>query len=283
MEEEGSFMEGIAGKSRSLENGGRGLGRREFLVLSAAGILIPWLGRAAEAATPLGGAAPIVAPAVPMSVGYVEGSDAWKSLRRLPWDDVQAAYAAAAGGVEPPRSPVVSANDMPLGNQNLASTVVKVTVLGLYPAVRKKETVDAIDLDVFFPSPDPAFPKPLPFHAWSFRRLPGLNVGHRLSFNVPLGLAGELVLSLVVGEPGAAVRRRYDASFTVDPASGRPKLQRGIYLLGLGPAVWKGEAILPAYGEKARLDLRSLVISIDDKPKKPRRKKVPAPAAAPVG
>jgi len=219
-----------------------------------------------------------------MSIGYVDGSDAWKSLRRLPWDDAQTAYAALSQGLEPPRSQVVSATDMPLGNQNLASTVVKMTVHGLYPggAVRKKETLDAVDLDVFFPSPDPAFPKPLPFHAWSFRRLPAVNMGHRLSFNVPLGLDGGLALSLVVGELGAAVRRRYDANFTVDPGTGRPKLQRGVYLLGLGPAVWKSEATLPAYGETARLDLRSLVVSIDDKPKKPRRKTPPVPASAPV-
>jgi hypothetical protein len=255
-----------------------GLGRREFLVLSAAGILTPWLGRAAEAAVPLSGSAAIVAPPVPMSIGYVEGSDVLRSLRRLPWDDAQSAYAATAAGVEPSRSQVISAIGMPLGDQKLASTIVKVTVHGFYGgAIKKRETLDAIDLDVYFPSPDPAFPKPLPFHAWSFRRLPAPNVGHRLSFNVPLGLDGGLALSLIVGQLGAPLRQRYTTNFTVDANSGRPKLQRGIYLLGLGPAVWKSEATLPAYGEVARPDLRSLVISIDDKPKRPRQKKPPAP------
>lgn len=274
--------ESVDGRHRP--QAGAGLGRREFLVLSAAGLLTPWLARAAQAAAPLAGSAPIVGPPSPMSIGYVDGSDAWKSLRRLPWDDVQTAYAALAQGLEPPRSQVVSATDMPLGNQNLASTVVKVTVHGLYPggAVRKKETLDAIDLDVFFPSPDPAFPKPLPFHAWSFRRLPGVNMGHRLSFNVPLGWDGSLAFSLVVGQLGAPQRQRYDTNFTVDAVAGRPKLQRGVYLLGLGPAVWKNEATLPAYGEGTRLDLRSLVVSIDDKPKKTRRKKPPATSAAPA-
>jgi hypothetical protein len=279
-------MEGVMSQSadsRLHSQAGSGLGRREFLVLSAAGILTPWLGRAAEAAVPLSGSAAIVAPPVPMSIGYVEGSDVWKSLRRLPWDDVQAAYAAAAAGVEPSRSQVISATDMPLGDQKLASTVVKVTVHGFYGgAIKKRETLDAIDFDVYFPSPDPAFPKPLPFHAWSFRRLPAPNVGHRLSFNVPLDLDGGLALSLIVGQLGASLRQRYTTNFTVDANSGRPKLQRGIYLLGLGPAVWKSEATLPAYGETARPDLRSLVISIDDRPKQPRRKKAPAPQAAPV-
>jgi hypothetical protein len=266
-----------------VETAGRGLGRREFLVLSAAGILTPWLSRAAEAAVPLSGSASIVAPPVPMSVGYVEGSDLFKSLRRLPWDDVQTAYAAIAAGAQPPRSQAISAIDMPLGDQKLASSVVKVTVHGFYGGpILKKETLDAVDLDVSFPSPDPAFPKPLPFHAWSFRRLPAMNFGHRLSFNVALGLDGGLALSLVVGQLGAPSRLSYTTNFTVDAWGGRPKLQRGIYLLGLGPALWKNEATLPAYGETARRDLRSLVISIDNKPKQPRRKKAPAPGPAPA-
>jgi hypothetical protein len=206
-----------------------------------------------------------------------------KTFRRLPWDDVQAAYAAAAEGVEPPRTQAISAFDMPLGDQNLASTLVKVTVHGLYGGpIKKKEALDMVDLDFFFPSPDPAFPQPLPFHAWSFRRLPGLNIGHRLSFNVPLALDGGLAISMVVGELGAPQRQRYDANFTVDAINGRPKLQRGIYLLGLGPALWKSETTLPAYGEKALPGVRSLVISIDNKPKKPRTKKLPTPPATAV-
>jgi hypothetical protein len=276
------MSESVGGRRDS--EAGRGLGRREFLVLSATGLLTPWLSRAAQATAPRLSSAPIVAPPVPMSVGYVEGSDTWKSLRRLPWDDVQAAYAAIAAGAEPARSQAISAIGMPLGNQRLASTVVKVTVHGFYGGpILKKETLDAVDLDVYFPSPDPAFPKPLPFHAWSFRRLPEMSFGHRLSFNVPLELDGGLVLSLVVGQLGAPSRQSYTTNFTVDTLSGRPKLQRGIYLLGLGPASWKNEATLPAYGETARRDLRSLVISIDDKPKQPRRKKAPAPKTTPAG
>jgi hypothetical protein len=217
-----------------------------------------------------------------MSIGYVQGSGELKSFRRLPWEDLSAQQLAE--DAEPPRFEVASAKDLPLGDQNLANSVVKLTVHGLYPAARvlKREALDAIDLEVFFPSPDPAFPQPLPFHAWSYRRLPGPNVGHRLSFNVPLGLDGGLAISLVVAAIGAPQRQRYDANFTVDWAQGRPKLQRGIYLLGLGPAVWDSGETLTGPREKARLDLRSLVISIDNKPKRPRPKKLPAPPAAPV-
>lgn len=272
-------MDSISARRPGLEDGGRGLGRREFLVLGAAGFLTPWVTRLASAATlPVSAGLPqIVAPPVPMSIGYVQGSGELKTLRRLPWEDPAAQRVAE--GEEPQRFEIASAKDLPLGDQKLANEVVKVTVYGLYPSARmlKKEGLDAIDLDVIFPSPDPAFPKPMPFHAWSYRRV-GPNVGHRLSFNVPLGLDGGLAISLVVGTLGAPQRERYDANFSVDSGNGRPKLQRGIYLLGLGPTVWNSAEALPVPGEKARLELRSLVISIDSKPKKPRRKKPPAPA-----
>src|SRR5947209_7957935 len=78
-----AMSESVGGRRDS--EAGRGLGRREFLVLSATGILTPWLSRAAAAAAPRLSSSPIVAPPVPMSVGYVEVSDTWKSLRRLPW------------------------------------------------------------------------------------------------------------------------------------------------------------------------------------------------------
>jgi len=277
-------MESISGKRPGLPDAGRGLARREFLVLSAAGVLTPWVTRLANAAAPPVSASlpQVVAPPMPMSIGYVQGSGDLKSLRRLPWEILSTQQ--LTGDAEAPRFEVTSAKDLPLGDQKLANGVVKMTVYGLYPSARplKKESLDAIDLEVIFPSPDPAFPKPLPFHAWSYRRLPAANVGHRLSFNVGLGLDGGLAISLVLGTLGAPQRERYDANFTVDWADGRPKLQRGIYLLGLGPGAWNTAETLPGPGEKARLDLRSLVISFDDKPKKPRRKQLPKPAAAPM-
>jgi hypothetical protein len=275
-------MESIAARRPSFQGASRGLARREFLVLGATGVLTPWVTRLANAAAlPVSAGLPqVVAPPAPMSIGFMQGSGELRSLRRLPWETLSAQQ--LAGEAEAPRFEVTSAKDLPLGDQKLANEVVKVTVHGLYPSARplKRESLDAIDFEVFFPSPDPAFPKPLPFHAWSYRRLPAPNVGHRLSFNVPLGLDGGLAISLVVGTLGAPQRERYDASFTVDWRDGRPKLQRGIYLLGLGPNVWNSGETLPGPGEKARLDLRSLVISIDDKPKKPRRKKLPVPPAA---
>jgi hypothetical protein len=164
---------------------------------------------------------------------------------------------------------VTPARALPLGNQNMASTEALINVHGLYPsgAWGKRETLESVDLEVYFPNPDPAVSTLLPFHAWSFRRLPARNAGQRLSFNIPIGVDGGPQISLIVGRQGEAQRRRYDANFTVDWSSGRPKLQRGIYLLGLGPAVWDSPVSLPAPGERQRIDLRSVVISVETSPK----------------
>jgi hypothetical protein len=246
-----------------------GLARREFLVLGATGLLLPWLGRIVEAG-PL--AAPVfpvqVAPARPMSIGYVEGSDTTRSFRYLPWENPNV-FSDSTPPEERLGFQVTPARDMPLGNQNMASTVARINVHGLYPAdpLATQETLDSIDLEVYFPNPDPAVPTPLSFHAWSFRRRPARNAGQRLTFNIPIGIDGELRMSLVVGRRGATLRQRYDTNFTVDWTQGRPKLQRGIYLLGLSSTTWDSQVSLPAPGEKPRLDLRSVVVSVETSPK----------------
>jgi hypothetical protein len=63
--------------------------------------------------------------------------------------------------------------------------------------------------------------------------------------------------------PPPPIVHSFLTSFTVDPLPGRPKLQRGFYLLGMTPEVWRREVELPAPGEGARHDLCSLVISVD--------------------
>ncbi|HEY0510730.1 MAG TPA: hypothetical protein VGH73_02420 [Thermoanaerobaculia bacterium] len=240
-------------------------------MLSAVGILTPWVGRLAEAAAlPISGsigAAPAVAPARPMSIGYVEGSDTILSFRSLPWEGL-----SLLSDSTPPEErfgyQVTPARELTLGNQNMASTVARINVHGLYPSGNwgTRETLESVDLEIYFPNPDPASSRPLPFHAWSFRRWPARNAGQRISFNMPVGIDGGPQISLIVGRRGEAQRQRYDANFTVDWASGRPKLQQGIYLLGLGPATWDSRVSLPAPGERQRIDLRSVVISVETSP-----------------
>src|SRR5436305_8966969 len=121
---ERSVMDSSSANGPGLEDRGRGRGRREFLVLGAAGFLPPWVTRLASAASlPTASGLPqIVAPPVQMSIGFVQGSGELKSLRRLPWETAQ----RVAEGEEPQRFEIASAKDLPLGDQKLANEVVKV-------------------------------------------------------------------------------------------------------------------------------------------------------------
>jgi hypothetical protein len=56
---------------------------------------------------------------------------------------------------------------------------------------------------------------------------------------------------------------RFATRFTVDWAAGRPRLHRGIYLLGLAPDTWRRPVLLPPPGGPERPDLCSVVLSVD--------------------
>lgn len=187
------------------------------------------------------------------------------------------------------RHQTVSARALDLGDQNLANTTVRVTVHGLYPAIdpQLEEDLDGAWLEVLVPDPDPLAGKPLVFIAWGMSCRPGPSLGARSSFVVPLGLDGRLDLRLRVrpassstGESaprGLATRRLgpglalptvpmdiLTASFTVDWESERPKLQRGVYLLGLAPGTWERSRTLPGPGSSPPLHLRSLVLTLEE-------------------
>jgi len=247
------------------QTGGRRhlLRRRDVLVLGMVGALVPWVPAPAQAAK--GGILDL--PAEPMSIGFVEGSEVFPYLSTRTWKAAAAGRLVTAEGFGPGRLRVVPASGLPLGDQNLAGGQVRLRIHGLYPRTPGRAVaVESADLDVLYPSPDPAFPQPLPFFAWSFRRLPAPGGSPPLSFEVPLGLDGQLdlVLTVVADEEGNGqlVRRRYLARFTVDWQDGIPKLQRGTYLLGLAP-VWDSSVRLPVAGERPRMDLLSLAVSVD--------------------
>lgn len=244
------------------------LRRRDFLVLGAAASLVPWTSGLAQAET---GQDPRGPAAEPMSVGYLNGSDGFPVLGHLPWN--------APERVEPSRAfEVVSATDLTIGDQELAGADVRITIHGIYPSAPAAcMGVDSIDLDVLFPNPEPALSTPIPFMAWSFRRRPGVNVSPPVSFQAPLGVDGGLELSLrstYRGEGGDLARRvlqgspfiqrSYRTNFTVDWQTGRPKLQRGVYLLGVRPDVWRSGRRLPVVADRARAsDLCSVVLSVE--------------------
>jgi len=206
-----------------------------------------------------------------MSVGYLNGSDELPELVHFPWN--------APERVDPTRAfEVVPAVDLITGDQELAGADVRIKIHGIYPSAPAAcKGVDSIDLDVLFPNPEPALSNPIPFMAWSFRRRPGIDVSPPVSFQAPLGWDGRLDLSLRAtyrGEGGDLARRvlqgspfiqrLYRTSFTVDWQAGRPKLQRGVYLLGVRPDVWSSGKRLPAVADRGRAsDLCSVVLSFE--------------------
>jgi hypothetical protein len=253
--------------------GGRLLSRRQFV--AAAGIGAAGLSLAGAAR---GEQLPVDDRVERLSVGFVEGSDAYSDLGWLPWRDP-----------EPGRIEVTPAERMPLGDQTLANEAVTMIVHGLYPGFppRRIASFTTVILTVYFPSPDPLRPQPLPFYSGGARRLPNRTKGARVRFPVGLRQDGglEVVLEVYSQAPGTrlaaqagrilrggtrpggqasalSVLRLY-TDFTVDWYDGRPKLQRGTYLLGLAPGCWSSSTSLPGLGEPADHGLCSLAVSFE--------------------
>lgn len=237
---------------------GGGVNRREFLTLtSTAAAGACWAGGTA-ASTLLGLHAPLD---LPLSVGYLAGSDEYPHFGVLPWN-------LPYDPLAPPELEVVNADRLPLGDQTLAGGVVWMSVHGLYPRLPNRRVVNfrSVNLVVLFPSEDPARPASLPFVSWGLRRTPAPSHGARNHFVVPLRVEdGGLVLALEITRNigGVLSTDRSFADFTVDWQDGRPKLQRGIYFLGLTPATWKRGDVLPTAGEAPRDELCSLVVSFE--------------------
>lgn len=237
---------------------GGGVNRREFLTLSSTVAAGACFAGSAGASTLLGLDAPIDQL---LSVGFLAGSEQYPHFGVLPWN-------TPFDPLAPPELEVVSADRLPLGDQSLAGGSVWMTVHGLYPRLPKREVLGfrSVNLLVLYPSPDPARPAPLPFVSWGLRRSPAPTRGARLHFVVPLrqedgGLVLALELTKNVG--GVLTTERSFADFTVDWETGRPKLQRGIYLLGLAPGTWKRGDELPLPGSPPRDELCSLVVSFE--------------------
>lgn len=222
------------------------LRRRDFMYMTSVVALAPGFAGLASAAE--GAAQAAVAAPRAMSVGFVEGSEGWGEV----------AKSRALAGER-----VVPARELLLGDQNLALEQLYVTVHGVYPkALADRGRVPSAAFTVYFPNPDETLlPGPLPFHAWEYRRKPAPSPAARVGFELPSGVYGDVDFALEVTE--GAVKQRYVTRFTVDSIAHLPKLQRGVYLLGLGPTTWDGAATLPAAGQKLRPELASLVVSFE--------------------
>ncbi|HRC84220.1 MAG TPA: hypothetical protein PK413_01270 [Thermoanaerobaculia bacterium] len=233
------------------------LSRREVLALGSAAAVGGLLAEAPAWASEVGPQVQriVQAPAAPLSVGFLEGSEG--RPRFLPWKH--------KGGGR-----VVPAAEMPIGDQGLAGETVLMTVHGLYPRLppNRFRSFQSLDLVVWVESQDPALPGLVPFIAWGGRRKPQRNLGQRLRFPVGLPADGGLELTVEVrwesDQPGGAlVEVPYGTRFTVDWTPGSPRLQQGVYLLGVGEGVWTKASRLPRAGEALRDELCSLAVSFE--------------------
>jgi hypothetical protein len=211
-----------------------------------------------------------------LSVGFVAGSETWRHYRKLNLARLSRGYRAEAG-VPMVEHSVVPAAELIAGDQTLANELVRVGVRGLYP-VPTSDLVRSIRLTVLFPNPDPRR-RPLPFHAWSYEGRPAPSPSPPLEFVAPLTVDGGFRLQLDVLPAAGSQRSRrlvaeltqerpggsFATDFTVDWFEGRPKLQRGVYLLGLAPSTWNGERTLPIQrrGGQRPLELLSLIVTFD--------------------
>jgi hypothetical protein len=240
------------------------LHRRQFLALGSAGLIAPFF-------RDLAWAEPLAREAVvrPMSIGYIEESETFRSLRRLP-RKVRRPLVAVNGDVEEAEgSPViVPAASLFQGNANLPGRPLRIHIHGLYPAAtlkleRPEDLPEAVDLEVLFPSPDPAFPQPLPFFAWSFRKKPGWSPSPPVSFRYPLEWEAmpQFILRVRTAAGESIVLR---TKFTVDAESGRPRLRRGAYLFGFNPGTWdRGGAKIADLARRIPAEMISLMVSMD--------------------
>lgn len=241
---------------------GRSVTRRRFLWMASAAAALPWWARTASAQG-LETAAARAAAANPISVGYVMGSEDLPNVARPDWwgplrTAAPGARAFSRDGEEVGPLDVVPAASLP-GDPLLAVVPVRMSVLGLYPEIDDvpDSTFDLL-LTVHFATGDPFLPE-VPYHAWGWRDDPAPTSGAPLSFVLPVDRDAGLRLALdvrevrrdrslrVVGAGGAsrasgAVHSRQgwrqEAILTVGLESELPKLQRGVYLLGLEPSLW---------------------------------------------
>ncbi len=241
------------------------IGRREFLIFSSMGAASLCLGQSAWAQQ-----VPDAKTLVwPLPLGYLEGSAALPDLRAMPIQ-IRRPRAALAEAVGSPIE-IVPADSLSLmGDTNLIGNPLRLTIHGLYPpgGISPKQWAElplAIDLDVLFPSPDPAFPEPIRFFAWSFRRQPGWNPSPPVSFVFPLDWNALPELSMRVVAAGGEVRT-FRTKFTFDDETGQPRLMRGAYALGTSPKAWRSNVALRALGPDTPASFVSVLLSMEPEP-----------------
>lgn len=282
--------------SREHDGAGRGLlRRRDFLALGSAAaltpVVAPWFAAPAGATTladsattatgepglgaPAGRRAdkPLV-PALPLSVGYLEGSGLLDNLRKLE-PDLQVLNVQRRGGAYALARRLLPSHSYPAGDPSLVGGPVRMTVHDLYPRTlpdgpSARRWPQAIDLDVLVPLLEPPQGSTALFHAWSYRRLrrlPAEDRSARVSFVLWPDWYSDLGLNMRVVPPGAGSQPLQLATrFSLGSDPGRPKLLKGIYLLGLAPGTWDADADLPEDAADLPAEKVSVLVTIEPEP-----------------
>lgn len=239
------------------------LRRRDFLTLGSAGLLMPLFGNLAWA-EPLAAAAAAVPQ--PMSVGYIDGSETFRNLKWLPRKVRRPLAVAEEQDSEDPLA-IVPAASLFQADTSLPGRPLRIHVHGLYPPValehkRHREVPPAIDLEAVFPSNDPAAPAPLRTYLWGLRQKLGWDPSPPMSFRFPLDwqVLPQFILR-VRGTDGT--QRVLRTRFTLDNEPGRPRLRRGVYVLGLNPGAWDRSARLNEFARVAPAEMFSVLVSVE--------------------
>jgi len=269
----------------------RPLRRRDFLALGSVAaltpVVAPWFASPASAATlagPLTGPPDADAaaagrtgghpatPAEPLSVGYLEGSELLENLRKLQ-PDLQVLTVRRRGNTFTTGRHILPSHSYPAGDPSLVGGQVRMTVHDLYPRTlpdgpAAEQWPLAIDLDVMVPLLDPPAGSTALFEAWSYRRLPARvpaeDRSARVSFVLWPDWYSDLGLRMRVVPPGAGSKPRLlQTRFTLGNDQGRPRLLKGIYLLGLEPNTWEEDAELPDDAAQVPPERLSVLVTIE--------------------
>jgi hypothetical protein len=235
----------------------RGLRRRDFLALSSLAAVTPLLEPFAAAGELLANA---TSPSSkPLSIGYLEGSQFLSGLSRLA-ASLPRATVIRQGDTLTSGLQVVPASSLPSGDPSLVGGAVRLAVRGFYGPTGSG-LPPAIDLDVYVPALALAAGDGALFHAWSYRGAPAENLSAPLSFPVWPDWTSNLALGLRV-VPASGATRNFHSTFTLAAQAGQPRLQTGVYLLGLTADAWSTPVTLPADPSSLPARLVSIVFTV---------------------
>ncbi len=232
--------------------------RRQFVYLTTAAAAAPLVPSWAWAQETL--AAEAAAAVLPLSVGYLLGSADIPGARALAWRTMR-------GRSREEDAVVIPASSLPSGDPNLGARGVRLWVNGLYPRDLGEEALPRlIQLDQITWTRDRATRQRARYFAWSFRRDPAPQGASPVRFVAAVGRNQPLELALTVVPASGGKPQVRRAQFTLGMESGAPRLERGVYLLGINPDAFRSDVILPRPDEAPRPELLALMLAVQPVP-----------------